>query len=401
MMPTARRGPLSGLVLLILLLLAPPPAAAQRLQCDRCHGELELLRQRVSGLAEAERLLVPAMTVHNSAHGELDCAECHAGTTRYPHAQAVTTRSCTSCHAPADSVWQGSVHARVQDRDPVGCTACHGVHDVLSRAQLEMPAGIAAANAKCAACHESQALAADDAHSGRALCASCHGAHDVQQPQRARSHMHPLQQLETCGGCHQEIAEAWRHDVHADTLRRLAAAGGELDPETLPGCTSCHSGHGMERPSATNFAAASVERCASCHEERTKTFFKSYHGKATVLGSDIAASCADCHGAHGILPSTDDRSRTHQGNLVGTCGGCHENARPAFVKYDSHPDPFNRARNPWIFASFLFMNSVLIMTLVVFGLHTALWWIRIVLDRRKGVAHGHGADHDTHHGDHA
>ena len=85
-----------------------------------------------------------------------------------------------------------------------------------------------------------------------------------------------------------------------------------------------------------------------------------------MLGSAIAASCADCHGAHGILPSTDERSRTHQGNLVETCGACHENARPAFVKYDSHPDPFNRARNPWIFASFLFMNSVLIMTLVVF-----------------------------------
>lgn len=390
-------GGRSGFLLVtsLLLLFGAAPARAQRLQCDRCHSELELLRQQVPNLAEAERLLVPSDVLHRSAHGELQCAQCHTGTAQYPHAAQVVTRTCSSCHAPADSAWQRGVHATVQDRDPVTCTACHGQHDVLSRAQLKTAQGIAAANAKCVACHESQALARGDAHDGKALCAGCHGAHDVQQPQRLTSTLHPFNQVQTCGGCHDSIANAWRDDVHADTVRMLKAAGGDLDPETLPGCTSCHGGHGMVPPDSANFAHNSVERCSKCHEKRASTFFNSYHGKATSLGSEIAATCADCHGSHGIQPSSHPASMTSEANLVATCKACHDHARPAFVKYDSHPDPFNRARNPWIFAAFMFMNSVLIMTLLVFGAHTLLWWIRIMLDRKKGVQHGHGSAHDN------
>jgi hypothetical protein len=383
-----------GGAMLLFLLLAPSATRAQRLECDRCHAELELLRQQTASLAEAERLLAPASVVRASAHGDLACTECHSGVDRYPHGAGALTRSCSSCHAAADSLWRLSVHANVRDRDPVSCSSCHGVHDVASRAQLGTPAGIDRANARCSSCHESQALPASDAHAGRALCAACHGAHDVREPELAASLMHPLRQLETCAACHDSIAAVWRNDVHADTLRTLVAAGAlDADPETLPGCTACHGAHGMMRPNAPGFEHAEVERCQRCHEGRTRTFFKSYHGKATALGSHVAASCAQCHGGHGIRPSTDPASKVHASRLVATCGACHENARPAFVKYDSHPDPFNRARNPWIFASFLFMNSVLIMTLLVFGLHTVLWWIRIVIDRRKGVVHGPGGQH--------
>jgi hypothetical protein len=380
---------------LLLLLLAPAVGHGQRLECDRCHGELELLRQQTTSLADAERLLAPGAVVRASAHGDLACSECHTGVTGYPHSPQAVTRSCASCHAAADSAWQRGVHANVQDRELVGCTSCHGVHDVASRAQLATPEGIDRANARCAGCHESQALPASDAHRGRALCAGCHGAHDVRETHLAASLMHPFRQLETCATCHDSTAAQWRADVHADTLRKLVAAGAlDADPELLPGCTACHGAHGMIRPNSPGFEHAEVARCQRCHQERARTFFKSYHGKATALGSEVAASCAQCHGAHGIRPSTEPASLVHQANLVETCGACHENARPAFVKYDSHPDPFNRARNPWIFASFVFMNSVLIMTLLVFGLHTVLWWIRIVIDRRRGVGHGPGGEHN-------
>jgi hypothetical protein len=377
---------------LFLLLIAglTAPASAQRLQCDGCHGELELLRQRVSSLADAHDLLVPSTMLHASAHGEMDCAECHRGVTRYPHGE-ISTAACASCHAPADSAWRQGVHANVQDRDPVACAACHGVHDVPTVAGWEAAAGIPHANQKCLACHEAHSMPEDGPHTGTVLCASCHGAHDVRPPVDINSRLHPLRQVETCGGCHDSIAQIWRSDVHADTLRQLGAADPGVAAETLPGCTACHDGHGMLRPASTGFASTSVERCGGCHEQKARSFFGSYHGKATVLGSKVAATCADCHGAHGIRPSAEPGSTVHASNLVDTCGGCHDHARAAFVKYDSHPEPLNRARNPWIFYSFVFMNSVLIMTLIVFGLHTALWWLRIVLDRRKGIGHGQGS----------
>lgn len=383
------RAPLA-LALLILAFNAAP-TAAQRLQCDRCHGELELLRQRVSSLADAQRLLAPESVLHGSAHGELACAECHTGIDRYPHADNAVTRTCASCHTAADSAWRMGAHANVQDRDPVACRACHGVHDVATMETWRSDAGIPGANRACLGCHEAHSMPANGPHTGTVLCASCHGAHDVRPPVDMNSLLHPLRQLETCGGCHEEVAAAWRNDVHADTLRALGGDAAQLAAETLPGCTSCHDGHGMIRPDSVAFAAASVERCAGCHERRAKSFFGSYHGKATVLGSEIAATCSACHGAHGIRPSSEEASAVHASNLVETCGGCHDHARPAFVKYDSHPEPLNRERNPWIFFSFLFMNSVLIMTLIVFGLHTLLWWVRIELDKRRGVGHGHGS----------
>jgi hypothetical protein len=382
-----RRAPLA--LALLVLAFAAAPAAAQRLQCDRCHGELELLRQRVRSLPEAERLLAPAAVLHASAHGDMACTECHSGIDRYPHAEHAATRACNSCHAAADSAWGMGAHATVQDRDPVGCVACHGVHDVATIEDWRSEAGMPRANRACLGCHEAHSMPPDGPHTGTVLCADCHGAHDVRPPVDVASLLHPLRQIETCGGCHDSIAQIWSRDVHADTLRALGAAGADLAAEMMPGCTGCHEGHGMIRPEARAFAVRSVDRCAACHEGKAKSYFGSYHGKATVLGSKVVATCADCHGAHGIRPSSEAGSRVHAANLVDTCGSCHDHARPAFVKYDSHPEPLNRARNPWIFFAFLFMNSVLIMTLIVFGLHTLLWWIRIELDRRRGVVHGH------------
>ncbi|HSJ14729.1 MAG TPA: hypothetical protein VK939_09940 [Longimicrobiales bacterium] len=386
-------GPARLYLALALLAWAPSPAAAQRLQCDRCHGELELLRQQVRSLPEAERLLAPADVLHASAHGDMPCTECHTGVNRYPHAPTAVTRACASCHAPADTAWQRGAHATVQDRDPVACVSCHGVHDVATVETWRSEAGIPIANRPCVGCHEAHSMPRDGPHTGTVLCASCHGAHDVRPPVDAASLLHPLRQIETCGGCHETIAALWQEDVHFDTLRARTSADPHAAAETLPGCTACHDGHGMVRTGGTAFTAQSVERCTACHERKGKSFFGSYHGKATALGSKVAASCADCHGAHGIRPSTETASRTHPDNLVATCGECHTHARAAFVRYDTHPEPLNRARNPWIFYAFVFMNSVLVMTLIVFGLHTLLWWIRIVLDRRRGIAHGPGAGH--------
>jgi hypothetical protein len=140
------------------------------------------------------------------------------------------------------------------------------------------------------------------------------------------------------------------------------------------------------------FSVAAVERCIACHQDAGRTFFGSYHGKATALGSVIVATCVDCHGRTRSSPRPT-RGPVAPENLVETCQACHEYARPAFVLYDSHPDPFNRERNPYIFYSFWFMNSLLIGTLTVFGLHTLAWWIRIMIDRRRGIIHGPGHGH--------
>lgn len=372
---------------------APRRQAGGQLGCESCHGELELLRQQAGSLARAEQVLVPHRLVAGSAHGDRTCADCHSGYTRYPHDERATrTQTCESCHAEAAGHWRSGSHATADEQ--VTCTQCHTTHDVRTVQELRTPEGTAIANAPCLGCHESARHERNAPHAEGVQCAACHAPHEVRPVHDPASWMSPARQMQTCGSCHDSIASVWsQRDIHGNEPMRAAhLAGREPLAETIT-CTSCHTGHRMMSTDDPRFATVSVERCAECHEHAARTFFGSYHGKATALGSRVSATCADCHGAHDILPDTMAASRVARANLVETCSACHPYARPAFVLYDAHPDPFNRARNPWIFYSFWMMNGLLIFVLLVFGTHTILWWVRLWLDKRRGIIHGPGQNH--------
>lgn len=381
--------------------------------CERCHGELELLRQQVTELDRARALLVHARAVRGSAHGALDCAECHTGFREFPHAQDATTATCGSCHESQDSAWHGGAHARtdgevalasgapddavgatpVPPADAASCAACHTVHTVESVATLEAPAGVAAMNERCLACHAEEPMPASDPHAGRVSCAACHGAHGTQPVDVPTSLLAAGLQPETCGACHTDALEHWRGDVHGDTARALAAGVPDALDATVetPVCTACHGGHGMHAPTDSAFALGMVQACGACHAHALRTFYDSYHGQAAELGSAVAATCSDCHGTHDIFPPAHASSLVAPDNLMETCGQCHAHVRAGFVAYDSHPDPLNPARNLWLSLAFWFMNGLLVFVLTVFGAHTLLWWVKILRDRRRGIAHGaHG-----------
>jgi hypothetical protein len=371
-----------------------PPAGQAALGCERCHGELELLRQQAGSLTRAQEVFVTEHVVAASAHGAMTCAECHTGYARYPHDATTRTQTCVSCHAPADSLWQHSTHASADD--PVTCVQCHGSHDIRTAEELRTPRGVHVANAPCISCHHSDQIEAHRPHADSVMCASCHAPHEVRPVDDPASWLAPARQAQTCGACHEEVAGRWRTDIHGDAALRQAHLAGREPIAEVVLCTSCHTGHEMVAPDDPDFMLLSVERCSACHQDAARTFYNSYHGRATALGSRVSATCANCHGAHTILPDTFPASHTAAANLVATCAECHEHARPAFVQYDPHPDPFNRARNPWIFYSFFLMNSLLVFVLLVFGGHTLLWWWRLWLDKRRGIVHGIGMHHHDH-----
>lgn len=390
------------LTALLLAALAAGAADAQRTardaaDCGVCHGELELLRQHVATPARARELVVTREQMRGSGHDAMACAECHRGYSTFPHPAAGTvTASCASCHAAADTAWAAGQHALRNAAGETGapCTACHGTHAVATAAALERAAPRERMNATCVACHSEAALPASDPHAGEVGCWSCHAAHAVHAVDDPAAAVAPARQAATCGACHDTAAADWHGDAHGGAMQERLAAGGPppglpATPET-PVCTACHGGHGVLAAEHPNFAAASVARCAECHEHHARTFFGTYHGKATALGSRIAATCADCHGAHRVFAQDDARSTVHTAQLIETCAACHPNARPAFVKYDSHPELGNWRRNPVLTASFVFMNGLLVFVLTVFGLHTLLWWIRLRIDRRRGIHHGPG-----------
>lgn len=388
----------------------PSPAGAQATgdaACLTCHDEPEFLRSQSGSASEARELRVRPGPLRSSSHGEMTCAECHTRFERYPHPERSETITCgtSSCHdADPHPEWEGSVHARVQDDDAMAaaeCADCHGIHDVAWLEDLQVEGGPEQQrmNAQCISCHQEQSWHAADPHLDSASCAGCHAPHATREAAAPDSWVAPLNQAATCGACHEEVADSVKTDVHGQTLLEqgraaLLAWPPEPADSLAPTCTDCHGAHPMPGPEGEGFQERMIDRCATCHVDYAETYYDTYHGKATRLGSGVSASCAQCHGAHGVFPGDSARSAIHADNLVETCGECHDEARPAFVLYDSHPEPRNRDRNPVLYYAFLFMNTILIGTLVVFGLHTALWWLRIWLDERAGK--GHGSAHGGH-----
>lgn len=372
---------------------SPIPGAGQADDgCDLCHGEVELLRQHVPSLAEAQRLTVSAATILASAHADQSCGDCHTGYGRWPHPEGGATESCISCHEEQGELWDTGLHAhpRLEEFEPADCASCHGLHEVMSLDALRDDDGIRAMNAGCVACHETKALAPTDAHADTVSCAACHAPHATLDIDDERAGVAPTMQPETCGACHEDAAAAYPGDAHgtafADDGPATLAALELLGREGPPTCTSCHGGHGMLAVDDTAAVVLHVDGCAACHSDEADRYFGTYHGKATALGSTVVASCDDCHGSHGIFAADHPDSWVHEARLVETCATCHEHARPAFVAYDSHPDPMDPTRNKPLFLSFVFMNTLLFGVLVVFGLHTLLWWVRILIDHNRAVA---------------
>ena len=99
--------------------------------------------------------------------------------------------------------------------------------------------------------------------------------------------------------------EELEHSVHA-----------ELD------CSDCHEAPPEGAPEDEVGRAS----CGDCHEEATAAYAETIHARANEEHSEEpAASCADCHGAHDTLPSTNPDSRVHPRRVPATCGTCHAN----------------------------------------------------------------------------
>ena len=62
------------------------------------------------------------------------------------------------------------------------------------------------------------------------------------------------------------------------------------------------------------------------------SYEQSVHGKAVNGGSEAAAVCTDCHGAHDILTGADPRSPIAKSSVPATCGKCHADVQADYVQ---------------------------------------------------------------------
>ncbi len=422
-----------GAALLLLGSSALRPAMAQvaNPDCLWCHGQPFIAETRPEDLLgmvhlpdgrgkprrpeDVPELYTPALVLESSAHSKLGCLECHGGIDRLPHTQRLAPVSCDDCHREvADAIARGPHNpaGKVDGLQRPACVDCHGkAHEIPPRESPRSHRAALASVAACKQCHDKNvaqngALDAKGGGNGNgkrngkerlnpvatyeanvhgeglnkkgliqaATCADCHGAHAVLPAANPASPVHHSKAPETCGKCHEGIAEVYYTSVHG---RRLAE--GKQEPAT---CTSCHKSHGIGKV-AEPFLMAVVEECSHCHLDLGRTYMTSYHGKATSLGDHSVAVCSNCHGAHDILPRADSRSRVAKENLPQTCGKCHEEVNANFVEFQAHADHRNREKNPEVFYTWLGMTVLLLSVLAFFVPHALLWFLREFIGRLR------------------
>jgi hypothetical protein len=301
---------------------------------------------------------------------------------------------CMACHADADArrangtsvafnqtAFDHSKHA------PLACVDCH---QALARVQ-EFPHPDKLAPVSCATCHDDQAAKYHDSiHSwakekaglitAAPACADCHGAHDIRGTDDRDARVYRSNIPATCGRCHQGVVDRYERGIHAAALKNGNTAA--------PVCADCHTAHRIQRADTDAWRLTVTDECGSCHSEVVASFRRTFHGKVTELGFARVAACADCHGAHDILPASNRASTIAPARLVETCGKCHAGANDQFVRFDPHPNPRNYARSPVMWWVNQFYTVLIAGCFGFFGLHSALWFRRERIERRRAASAG-------------
>lgn len=224
-----------------------------------------------------------------------------------------------------------------------------------SRLAAQPPAGsqLPQDGNNCLACHSEAALwegenlrlyvskesLAEDVHFTHGVnCHDCHGGNPASfdVPVAHSTEVAPDQSgvlpfrlplgevKKVCANCHKDEGLGLRAGAHSK-----AGAEGGKGPQAPMTCQRCHGekAHGMlavHDARSPVFLVNQVALCGGCHEKWLETYDRSVHGHGLRrAGLLVAAVCADCHGAHGIYPSTDKRSSLYLTNVAGMCGKCH------------------------------------------------------------------------------
>jgi nitrate/TMAO reductase-like tetraheme cytochrome c subunit len=128
---------------------------------------------------------------------------------------------------------------------------------------------------------------------------------------------------EDCLMCHGEPSAVGANGRSVAVSPEVFAAS--IHGQSGVSCVDCHTDLAKvtEFPHPEKLAPV---KCATCHEPEAAKYDLSVHAQARRANpGSVAATCADCHGTHDILASSNPDSRTYHLNLPRTCGRCHGN----------------------------------------------------------------------------
>ena len=332
------------------------PAVANS-DCMDCH-EAEF-KPRKKGLPPEWIGVRPEIFAH-SAHGKLNCVDCHSSVTEVPHANKLPPVQCVACHQKA--LEKHAFHPRLL-ANPVppgrdtSCIECHGNHDTVPVKQKDFAFADGRQTESCGRCHEAArkdfVASAHGMHPAGAKrltpdCLTCHSRAITSSAAGGSSVELKLAQAALCESCHVERADVADKSLRGAkfvasfnlSVHGAALAGGRADSAT---CVDCHGAHAANNASV---ASAHVSRlrisgtCAACHAKQAQEYSTSVHASALAKGNLDSPVCTDCHGEHDIRKHTDPTAPVHNTNLAQqVCAECHASVRLT-SKYGLRSDSF-------------------------------------------------------------
>lgn len=194
---------------------------------------------------------------------------------------------------------------------------------------------------------------AEDENHGRLGCEECHGG-DPGEPDWRRAHVGLVKDpsypdpSETCGSCHDDIAEHYASSLHvslAPFKKILGMRAGddksvytEVDKARERHCTSCHSSCGqchISRPESVEGGLLEAHLfqkrppmhtvCTACHGSRIE---KEYLGKNKGIPPDVHKEkyfkCNKCHSAEEMHGDGKDYANRYEVENAPKCVDCHK-----------------------------------------------------------------------------
>ncbi len=229
--------------------------------------------------------------------------------------------------------YESSVHGEDE------CISCHaGIEEIPHEERLP--------EVDCGGCHSEEAEIYEwhghlrvGQSADMPTCSDCHGKHDIVVSTEKRSRVNPLNLPETCGHCHEDLDLVEKHEIlmqhpvelFKNSIHGRASLGGIHLAAT---CNDCHSTDGTaHKILAAGLSESTVNHfnipktCGKCHRSIENDYWEGIHGKLTLRGVTDSPVCTHCHGEHGILSPEDPRSAVSPARVAeATCSPCHQSA---------------------------------------------------------------------------
>jgi cytochrome b subunit of formate dehydrogenase len=178
-------------------------------------------------------------------------------------------------------------------------------------------------------------------------CSTCHGGHEILPKSDRRSRIHPLNIVKICGDCHRQHTSADGLDGAAHIQKYLESVHGRAIAKgglaVAATCADCHGSHRVlpskDARSTVNRAAVATT-CGKCHIGLSETYLSSVHGQELAQGNPKAPVCSDCHTAHAI---TRTDAPAFMLDIVAECGSCHDKPPPGSTRRTSLYETYRRS----------------------------------------------------------